>query len=181
LDADSPPHHGRLVQADDLPEPAYRAYIAAFDAAGERSVIADDLRPGANFPAFVDLMRDRERGRNLPEGWVPYSLFWLVRDDEALGHISLRHRLTDALRDFGGHAGYAVHPKHRRHGHATSMLRQMLRIAEDRGMARLLITCDPANIASATVIEKCGGLLDSESWSSQVERQVRRYWLRLGA
>lgn len=156
-------HHGHLVQA------------------GEGSVIADDLRPGADFPAFVDLMCDRERGRNLPVGWVPYSPFWLVRDDVVLGHISLRHRLTDALLDFGGHVGYAVHPKHRRQGHATFMLRQMLRIVEERGMDRLLVTCDPTNIASATVIEKCGGWLDSESWSSQVERQVRRYWILLGA
>jgi len=57
------------------------------------------------------------------------------------------------------------------------MLRAMLEDGGRRGIEQLLLTCDPGNLASRRVIEKCGGQFASESYSTQVERMVRRYWV----
>jgi predicted acetyltransferase len=48
------------------------------------------------------------------------------------------------------------------------------------GIDRVRVTCDVRNIASAGVIVKCGGVLDSESFSPAAGRVTRRYWIELG-
>ena len=83
------------------------------------------------------------------------------------------------LRDFGGHIGYGVRPSERRKGYATLMLRLVLDKARAMGIERVLITCDKDNLASARVIQKNGGVLDSESYSEQAKRVTQRYWIEL--
>ena len=56
-------------------------------------------------------------------GIVPHTTWWWVDGEDYLGRISVRHRLTEFLRDVGGHVGYYVRPSRRRLGHATAMLR----------------------------------------------------------
>jgi predicted acetyltransferase len=62
----------------------------------------------------------------------------------------------------GGHIGYDVRPSARRRGHATEMLRQALRVANELGIDPALITCDVDNVGSRTVIERNGGVLEDE-------------------
>ncbi|MCI0582320.1 MAG: GNAT family N-acetyltransferase [Chloroflexi bacterium] len=97
-----------------------------------------------------------------PEGFVPATELWWVEDDEWLGRIAIRHRLTPRLLEIGGHIGYDVRPSARRRGHATEMLRQVLAICRSMGIERALITCDVDNIGSRTVIEGNGGVLEDE-------------------
>jgi predicted acetyltransferase len=59
------------------------------------------------------------------------------------------------------------------------MLRAMMNKAKTMGMDRVLLTCDARNVTSAKVIMKCGGLLDSESFSPAAGRVTRRYWIDL--
>ncbi len=59
-------------------------------------------------------------------GIVPHTTWWWVDGEDYLGRISVRHRLTEFLRDVGGHVGYYVRPSRRRRGHATAMLRAVL-------------------------------------------------------
>ncbi len=59
-----------------------------------------------------------------------------------------------------GHIGYGVRPSARGRGVATWALGRMLDEARTIGLERVLIVCDPDNIASATVIEHNGGALD---------------------
>ncbi|NJC68422.1 GNAT family N-acetyltransferase [Planosporangium thailandense] len=97
-----------------------------------------------------------------PEGWVPCSELWYVDDDEWLGHLNLRHRLTPGLLEVGGHIGYDVRPSARRRGHATAMLREGLAVARSLGIESALLTCDHDNAASRRVIEKAGGVLEDQ-------------------
>ena len=97
-----------------------------------------------------------------PEGYVPSTNLWWVADDEYLGRIAVRHRLTPRLREVGGHIGYDVRPSARRRGHATAMLRAALPVANGLGIPSALVTCDVDNIASRRVIEHSGGILEDE-------------------
>jgi predicted acetyltransferase len=92
-----------------------------------------------------------------------------------LGRISVRHRLTPALWEIGGHIGYDVRPSARRRGHATAMLRLALPVAHRLGIDPALITCDSANVASRRVIERNGGVFEDE------RRGTLRYWVRTTA
>lgn len=106
-----------------------------------------------------------------PEGIVPSTDLWWISGDTFLGRVSIRHALTDRLRDSGGHIGYDVVPSARCQGHATAMLAAALDVAGGLGISRALLTCMPANVASRRVIERNGGVLDSAS------ELVLRYWI----
>lgn len=107
-------------------------------------------------------------------GIVPHTTWWWVDGEDYLGRISVRHRLTEFLRDVGGHVGYYVRPSRRRRGHATAMLRGVLPYAADLGLERVLVTCDDTNEGSRRAIEAAGGVLEDQ-------RGVKlRYWLSTG-
>jgi|SRR5579875_391740 len=107
-----------------------------------------------------------------PAGFVPGTTLWWVNDQEYLGRITIRHRLTDALREEGGHIGYDVRPSARHRGHATAMLAAALPVARGLGIGQALLICDADNTASRKVIEANGGVLDDKHGDRL------RYWVR---
>jgi len=115
------------------------------------------------FLAFVEEVRAKRLEETpRPQGFVPGTELWLVDGEEFLGRVGIRHRLTPALLEAGGHIGYDVRPSARRRGHATAMLREALIVARGLGIERALVTCDVDNIGSRTVIERNGGVLEDE-------------------
>ncbi|HEY0645038.1 MAG TPA: GNAT family N-acetyltransferase [Nocardioides sp.] len=124
------------------------------------------------FATFVEAVRaDAEEDTPRPAGHVPCTTLWWVDGDDYLGRIAIRHRLTDFLREVGGHIGYDVRPTRRREGHASAMLRQSLPWALELGIDRALVTCDLDNVGSIRVIENAGGELED------VRGAKRRYWV----
>lgn len=95
-------------------------------------------------------------------GYVPATTLWWVEDEEYLGRIAVRHRLTPSLRELGGHIGYDVRRSARRRGHATAMLRAVLPVARGLGIESALLICDVDNVASRKVIEHNGGVLEDQ-------------------
>jgi predicted acetyltransferase len=69
-----------------------------------------------------------------------------------------------------------VIPAERRKGYATEILRQGLAVARSLGAEHILLTCDVANVASARVIEACGG--EFESVVEGDGGPKHRYWIR---
>ncbi len=157
---------------------AFAGFVGAFRDAGEAEHLGRWEAGLADLPAFLRMLADEAAGRNLPEGFVPQSTFWLVVAGEIVGEIRIRHALTPALADFGGHIGYAVRPDRRRRGHGARMLALALDEARTLGLKRVLITCDPDNAGSVRVIERNGGRPESESVSS-TGRLTRRYRIEL--
>jgi len=109
-----------------------------------------------------------------PEGHVPSTTWWWVDGCEYLGRLAFRHRLTEHLREVGGHIGYDVRPSARRQGHATAMLAAALPRVRELGVALALITCDVDNIASRRVIESAGGRFEDQRGGKL------RFWVATG-
>lgn len=140
-------------------------------AMGSRTVA--QLCDPAVFEQWVALLAAQERGEDLPDDLVASTSRWIVEDGRLVGFLSVRHLLNDYLRELGGHIGYAVRPSARRRGIATAATRLALQECARRGIDPVLITCDIDNVASATVIERNGGVLED------VRGGKRRYWVSL--
>jgi len=116
--------------------------------------------------------------------YVPSEIFLAIRnaDDKVVGIIDFRHPLSKFLLEYGGNIGASVLPSARGNGYATEMLTLLLPICKECGETRVMLSCDQKNIASKTVIMKCGGVKENE-----VKDEVglcgggiiERYWIEL--
>jgi predicted acetyltransferase len=164
------PDASRQAEWLDMADEFGRARI---DGGAMGTTTVDELRDPDVFAAWVEMLLDHERGENLPEGFVPGTSRWVAEDGRLVGFVSIRHELNDNLREVGGHIGYAIRPSERRKGYATAATALALEECRRRGIDRVLVTCDVDNVASATVIERNGGVLED------VRGVKRRYWIDL--
>jgi predicted acetyltransferase len=154
---------------------------AAF-AAGHQVMAAEGFtfglgyEPGRPWATYLKALEDHARGRNLPVRHVPGTFLVAAVGQEIVGRTSVRFMLNDFLAERGGHIGYCVLPQHRRRGYATEILRRSLIVARAAGVGRVLVTCDEGNVGSRTVIESCGGVLDSVVNLDGVP-PVLRFWI----
>lgn len=163
----------RPPRLDD--EAVCRAAHDALAAEGFEFLLAfDPAQPWSRHVARVEAHR---RGEDLPDGFVASTFLLAEVDGQVVGRTSIRHELNEFLATVGGHIGYAVLPEHRRRGHATEILRQSLVLSRALGIDRALVTCDEGNDASAAVIERCGGVLESVVDNPRGGPRRRRYWI----
>ena len=128
--------------------------------------------------AYLINSEEQSNGDELPEGWVPHTRFWYILNElRIIGSVDIRHYLTPNLRDLGGHIGYVIRPEERKKGYATSMLAEAIDEAFRLGIDKLLITAASDNIASRRVVEKNGGILDTERFSNLAGRMTAYYWI----
>ena len=153
------------------------AFAAAHQAlACEGFTFGLGYEPGKPWATYLMELDDHRHGRNLPARHVPGTFLVAAVGEEIVGRTSVRFMLNAFLAERGGHIGYAVLPQHRRRGYATEILRQSLIVARAAGVGRVLVTCDEDNVGSRTVIEACGGLLDSVVNLDGVP-PVLRFWI----
>lgn len=131
----------------------------------------------SDFESYVEELLSHARGENLPEGWVPDSVFWLVDDGKFIGRLSIRHRLTEQLEKFGGHIGYDIRPSERIKGYGSKILELALLKAKELGIMRVLLTCDATNTASRKIIEKNGGILENQIPNPETGIDKLRFWI----
>ena len=129
----------------------------------------------SGFERYVtDLLAEALEDSPRPVGYVPQTTLWWVEDDSYLGRVGIRHRLTPALIEVGGHIGYDVRPTARRRGHATAMLQTALPVARGLGIDEALLTYDVDNEASRRVILSAGGVLEDQ------HQGKLRFWVPTG-
>lgn len=146
------------------PNIKYQAsYLSYLEELGdeERYPFPLDFDP-RDYPAMLERIQQFEQGVNLPDGYVPSTTYWLVEKDEIIGVSNLRHHLSDQLRLAGGHIGLGIRPSCRGRKLSIQLLQMTLAKAAAMGIDEVHIHCYHNNMASAKMIEACGGVLDSE-------------------
>lgn len=109
---------------------------------------------GENYDDFLmEIRNDVENNQR----WVNSTLFFLMNADIILWAIQIRHHIKHPdLRETGWHIGYGIRPSERQKWYATQMLKLWLEEAKKLWIKKVLISCDPDNIASEKVIVKNG-------------------------
>ena len=108
---------------------------------------------------LIAKQRDAEQ-KGIVDGWkVPSTTFWLYADGVPVGFGSIRHFLTEALSQAGGHIGYGIAPQFRGNGYGNEILRLLLKKADEIGLEKVLVTVDLDNIASQAVALANGGVI----------------------
>lgn len=117
------------------------------------------VKSAREFKIYLKRLDDFRNERNVPNGFVPVSAFWLTDGENYLGSGDVRHFLNESLLTFGGHIGYSIRPQLWGRGLGTIQLSLLLDEARKLDISVARITCFDDNIASARVIEKNGGVL----------------------
>ena len=162
-----------LVRPIEKYENSYRAYIAELGDE-ERYPFPMDF-DHRDFPSLLHRLSDFENGRNLPEGFVPSSTYWLVEHGELVGVSNLRHFLNEIIFNAGGHIGMGIRPQARGRGLGDLLLSLTIAEARKRGIAELHIHCHKHNEASARMIMANGGVLVSEISDGKSADLIQRY------
>lgn len=101
---------------------------------------------------YLKQLDDIEHNKNLPDGYVSGTRFWLLDDNEFIGSFDIRHRLTSNLEQCGGHIAANISPKHRGKYSSFIGIKMCLEEAKKLGLDKVLITCDINNITSYKAI-----------------------------
>ncbi len=103
-------------------EDAFKKAVAEWDSSPE-FLFVSSYDPQMKFSDYVDLLKDHELDKRLPEGYVPATSLFGFSENNIVGRLSIRHRLNDFLFKIGGHIGYGVLPRFRKQGFAKAMLK----------------------------------------------------------
>lgn len=133
--------------------------------------------PELPWPAQLAEFAREAAGTGLPRGRVRADYLLADVVGEVVGRASVRHALTPALLEVGGHVGYAVRPAWRCRGYGRAILALSLRRCAALGLEEVLVTCDEDNPASVRVIEACGGVLEDVRPQPGGAPAKRRYWI----
>ena len=168
----------QLVRPSVALRDSYRGLVDEFVASNEQFIPFVLGFEHSDFAAFLHRLDNCSLGIDIPDGFVPHSTYWLVRDQvEVVGVSNIRHSLTAALRREGGNIGYGIRPSARRQGFGTAVLRESLIRAGELGLNRALVTCGKSNVGSVAAIRRNGGVLDSEEYLPDRGEIVQRYWI----
>lgn len=120
-------------------------------------------------------MLDYAMGKNLPEGFVPETFYFLWDDHRIVGEFRIRHHLCDSLRVGGGHIGYCIGKDYRGRGYAKEGLRLTLLKAKDIvPEEEIYLRVNKNNPASLRVQLRNGGYIRGEDEKSYFVRIKKR-------
>jgi predicted acetyltransferase len=117
-----------------------------------------DAYPGTFAVAWTDVaayvaLCKRMRSAAIPPIDVPLDAFWAFEGAQLVGELYLFYEPMDA----DNNIGYKVRPSQRRRGIATALTKYGIERLRGRGCTVARLTCNDENLASAAVIEGCGG------------------------
>ncbi|MGN1297465.1 MAG: GNAT family N-acetyltransferase [Clostridia bacterium] len=155
-------------------------YLQEFLDNGEYEIAGDGgLDRIKNFDEWLRKVQNDLSEENIEDNRIPATLYLTVRksDNKIVGNLQIRHKLNEALLNYGGHIGDSVRPSERRKGYATEQIRLALEECKKLGIDNVLMDCDKNNIESAKSIQNNGGILENEIY---VENElIQRYWISL--
>ena len=159
---------------------SYLEALEEYHAEG-RYLYQDIATLNANFEGFVTELSSEKGYPHQPyQDWVepvPETVVWMVKDDQYLGTVDIRHRLNWHLEKWGGHVHFVIRPSLRGKGFGMKMLRKAIPIINYIGVDEALFTAAPDNDWAIRIIEEAGAKFSDETSATDKFPAMRRYWL----
>ncbi|MCC6597947.1 MAG: GNAT family N-acetyltransferase [Alphaproteobacteria bacterium] len=173
----------KLVKPNAAYKQSYLEALDEFHAEGRyKSLSRSEIEK--NFDKYVEELNTGKRYLRRPfVDWVepvPETVLWLVKKDEYIGSITIRHRLNWHLEKWGGHVNFTIRPSMRKKGFGKKILQKGMPYICYLGIDRALVLVDPLNIAGQRVVEFCGGEFQDETQKTDRFPARKRYWLQCG-
>ena len=170
----------KLVRPDSDYKDSFLEALTEYHAEGRYQYLShNSLR--ADFEDFVKKLRTERGQPHRPyQDWVepvPETVAWLVKDDDYIGSVEIRHRLNWHLEKWGGHIHFIVRPSMRGKGFGKKTLLKAIPIANYLGIEKALLTAAPDNAPAIRIIESCGGAFEDELPETEQFPARRIYWL----
>ena len=130
-----------------------------------------------DFSSYLDFFKQSES--NPKPGLVPATTYFAldIKRNRIVGAICIRHYLTEALLNSGGHIGDGIRPSERRKGYATEMIGLALEKCKEMNIDKVMMSCRKNNIGSKKSIMNNGGVYDIDL--KEDEEILERYWIDL--
>lgn len=137
----------------------YKAVMQAdrdFESIGEEAYCGVYSRLG--YLTWLRILHRQEDPEIVYYGSNCNEIYLLLNErEEICGFGQLRPIDTPDVLTWAGHIGYSVPPSKRGRHYAHKLLQLLLDMAFERGLKKVLLTCDRTNLISKRVIENCGG------------------------
>jgi predicted acetyltransferase len=137
---------------------------------------SDEVVSTTGFTSGLERLSSEECGAGKVDSEYRCAYRWIIDDGTVVGGIAVRYG-DDVFIDTAGHIGYGIRPSARGRGLATWALGQILTLARDLNLERVLLVCEAGNTASAVTIERNAGILDQIVHTD--DGPMRRYWISL--
>lgn len=170
----------KLVRPDVAYKDSYLEALTEYHAEGRQLFNKHHILK-ADFEGFVKALKSERGYPHQPfQDWVepvPETVAWLVKDDDYIGSVYIRHRLNWHLEKWGGHIHFIVRPSMRGKGFGKKILLKAIPIANYLGIEKALLTVAPDNAAAIRIITACGGKFEDDLPETEQFPARKTYWL----
>jgi len=170
----------KIVRPDIIYKDSFMEALREYHAE-ERQLYNDYARIDSDFSSFIeDLRAERGHPHQPFQDWVepvPETVLWMVKDEDYLGTVEIRHRINWHLEKWGGHIHFTIRPSQRNKGFGRKLLTKAIPFANYLGIERALITVAPDNLPGIRVCEVCGAEAAGATPQTDQFPERRLFWL----
>jgi predicted acetyltransferase len=164
-----------LAEPDKRYKNSFENYALAYRKVNDEHYFNKYKKALESFEDYLKDLYNYSHGKDLPQGEVMTSTFWLIDKKEVVGVVRIRHQEVECA----GHIGYDVSPDYRNRGYGSQILKLALEESAKIGMGEVILTCNIDNTASKKVIEKNNGKLLGTIFDEEENEYLYKYSIAL--
>lgn len=118
----------------------------------------------SDYRKWLEKENNYSQGKNLPNGWVPATTYFLYIDEIPVGYGRIRHSSSDYLENVvgAGNLGYAISKQYRGKGYGNILFKELLNKCEEFGYSEIKLFPYKNNEATVKIMLKNGGKIIGE-------------------
>lgn len=111
------------------------------------------------FKSWLKHQDDFSVGKNLPQGWIPYTTYFLYDNGLPIGFGRVRHETSEYLQKVvgAGEIGYAISKKYRGKGYGNILFKEILKKCKEFGYSKITLFPHKDNEQTIKIMLKNGG------------------------
>lgn len=111
------------------------------------------------YKKWLEKENNYSKGKELPEGWIPATTYFLYIDEIPVGYGRIRHSSSEYLENVvgAGNLGYAISKQYRGKGYGDLLFKELLSKCKKFGYSEIKLFPYKDNEATVRIMLKNGG------------------------